>query len=154
MAGNTQLIDARRSIPFATIQPLLTAPALKGRVGWTILQRDRRPDDLGALAQHHGWRDPFGEPAAEPPGDFLDTAVIIAGLDLVIGVDSALIHLAAGLGRPTWMLDRFDPCWRWLGDREDTDWYPTLRIFRQRRRADWGEVLSRVQESLELLAAG
>ena len=154
VAGNTQLIDARRSIPFATIQPLLTAPALKGRVGWTILQRDRRPDDLGALAQHHGWRDPFGEPAAEPPGDFLDTAVIIAGLDLVIGVDSALIHLAAGLGRPTWMLDRFDPCWRWLGDRENTDWYPTLRIFRHRRRGDWGEVLSRVQESLELLAAG
>jgi len=153
VAGNTQLIDARRSIPFATIQPLLTAPALKGRVRWTVLQRERRPDDLAALARDHGWRDPFGESSAEPPVDFLDTALIIAGLDLVIGVDSALIHLAAGLGRPTWMLDRFDPCWRWLGEREDTDWYPTLRIFRQEQRGDWGEVLARVEESLELLAA-
>jgi Flp pilus assembly protein TadD len=154
VAGNTQLIDARRSIPFATIQPLLAAPVLQGRVRWTILQRDRRPDNLATLARDHGWRDPFGAPAPDAPGDFLDTARIMTGLDLVIGVDSALIHLAAGLGLPTWMLDRFDPCWRWVGDREDSDWYPTLRIFRQTRRGDWGDVLARVERSLGLLAAG
>jgi Flp pilus assembly protein TadD len=153
VAGNTQLIDARRSLPFATIQPLLTAPSLQGRVRWTILQRDRRPDDLAALAREHGWRDPFSETSKVPPRDFLDTAMLMAGLDLVIGVDSALIHLAAGLGLPTWMLDRFDPCWRWVGDREDSDWYPTLRIFRQKRRGDWAGVLARVEGALELLPA-
>jgi Flp pilus assembly protein TadD len=153
LPGNTQLIDARRSLPFALIKPLITAPALNGRVRWTILQRDRRPDDLSALARDHGWRDPFGESSAAPR-DFLDTARIMAGLDLVIGVDSALIHLAAGLGRPTWMLDRFDHCWRWAPDREESDWYPTLRIFRQRRRGDWADMLARVEASLDLFAAG
>jgi Flp pilus assembly protein TadD len=145
MGGNSQLIDARRSLPFAAILALLTAPTLKGRLRWTILQRDRRPEDMAAQARDHGWADPFGLPAAQAPRDFLDTAQVIAGLDLVIGVDSALIHLAAGLGRPTWMLDRLDHCWRWVGDREDSDWYPTLRIFRQRRRGDWGDVLARVE---------
>ncbi len=148
VGGNTQLIDVRRSLPFTTIHPLLTAPTLKGRVDWTILQRDRRPADLATLARDHGWRDPFGAPAEGRPRDFLDTAAIMAGLDLVIGVDSALIHLAAGLGLRTWMLDRFDPCWRWVGDREDSDWYPTLRIFRQTRRGDWSGVLARVEGSL------
>jgi len=153
VGGNTQLIDARRSLAFATILPLLTAPALNGRMRWTLLQRDRRPEELTALARDHGWRDPFADAAPAPPRDLLDTASIMAGLDLVIGVDSALIHLAAGLGLPTWMLDRFDPCWRWVGDREDSDWYPTLRIFRQTRRGDWGGVLARVEESLALLGA-
>jgi len=153
LPGNGKLIDARRSLPFTIIQALLTAPALKDRVRWTILQRDRRPDDLSALARRHGWRDPFGEPSTAPR-DFLDTARIMAGLELVIGVDSALIHLAGGLGRPAWMLDRLDSCWRWVGEREDSDWYPTLRIFRQKRRGDWGEVLARVETNLALLAAG
>jgi Flp pilus assembly protein TadD len=145
--GNSHLIDARRSLPYPRIQPLLTASRLRGRVQWTILQRDRRLEHLADLAGNQGWRDPFAGPG-EPQGDLLDTAMIMAGLDLVIGVDSALIHLAAGLGLPTWMLDRFDHCWRWAPDRQDSDWYPNLRIFRQARRGDWGEPLARVEEAL------
>jgi len=64
-------------------------------------------------------------------GDFADTAALIATLDLVIGVDTSVIHLAGGLGRPVWMLSRFDACWRWLAGREDSPWYPTMRVFRQ-----------------------
>ncbi|MBP7338245.1 glycosyltransferase family 9 protein, partial [Niveispirillum sp.] len=69
--------------------------------------------------------------------DFADTAALVAELDLVIGVDTAVIHLAGGLGRPTWVLSRFDGCWRWLRQRPDNPWYPSLRIFRQSVWGDW-----------------
>jgi len=146
--GDLKRVDTLRSLTFEQILPLLTAPGLKGRVRWTLLQRDRRPDGLARFAEIEGWRDPFGLPQSEQPHDFLDTAQIMAGLDLVIGVDSALIHLAAGLGRPTWMMDRFAHCWRWVGDREDSDWYPTLRIFRQSRPEAWPEVVAKVTATL------
>ncbi len=146
--GDLKRVDTLRSLTFEQILPLLKAPALKGRVRWTLLQRDRRPEGLARFAEIEGWRDPFGLPTAEQPQDFLDTAQIMAGLDLVIGVDSALIHLAAGLGRPTWMMDRFAHCWRWVGDREDSDWYPTLRIFRQSRPEAWPEVVSSLTAAL------
>jgi hypothetical protein len=146
--GDLKRVDTLRSLTFEQILPLLTAPSLKGKVRWTLLQRDRRPEDLSRFAEIEGWRDPFGLPAADQPQDFLDTAHIMAGLDLVIGVDSALIHLAAGLGRPTWMMDRLAHCWRWVGDREDSDWYPTLRIFRQSRPEAWPEVVAKITARL------
>jgi Flp pilus assembly protein TadD len=146
--GDLKRVDTLRSLTFEQILPLLTAPSLKGKVRWTLLQRDRRPEGLPRFAEIEGWRDPFGSPEAAQPQDFLDTAHIMAGLDLVIGVDSALIHLAAGLGRPTWMMDRLAHCWRWVGDREDSDWYPTLRIFRQSRPEAWPEVVARVAAAL------
>jgi ADP-heptose:LPS heptosyltransferase len=80
--------------------------------------------------------------------DFADTAALIVNLDLVISVDTAVAHLAAGLGKPVWLLDRFDSCWRWLRGREDSPWYPQLTIFRQRHPDDWTEVLERVTTSL------
>jgi hypothetical protein len=146
--GDLKRVDTLRSLTFEQILPLLTASALRGRVNWTLLQKDRRPEGLARFADIEGWRDPFGLPAADQPRDFLDTAQIMAGLDLVIGVDSALIHLAAGLGRPTWMMDRFAHCWRWVGDREDSDWYPTLRIFRQSRPGAWPEVVAKITARL------
>jgi len=146
--GDLKRVDTLRSLTFEHILPLLTAPALKGRVRWTLLQRDRRPEGLARFAEIEGWRDPFGLPEPDQPRDFLDTAQIMAGLDLVIGVDSALIHLAAGLGRPTWMMDRFVHCWRWVGDREDSDWYPTLRIFRQSGPGAWPDVVASITTAL------
>ncbi len=73
----------------------------------------------------------------EEMGDFADTAALIANLDLVISVDTAIAHLAAALGKPVWLLNRFDSCWRWLRQREDSPWYPTLRQFRQTQPGDW-----------------
>ena len=67
--------------------------------------------------------------------DWADTAGLISGLDLVIAVDTAVVHLAGALGKPVWMLNRFDSCWRWLMGRDDTPWYPTMRQFRQTSRA-------------------
>jgi ADP-heptose:LPS heptosyltransferase len=80
--------------------------------------------------------------------DFADTAALVANLDLVISVDTAVAHLAAALGKPVWLLDRFDPCWRWLTGRRDSPWYPTLRIYRQPQPGDWDTVLAEVVRDL------
>ena len=85
-------------------------------------------------------------------GDFAATAALIAGLDLVITVDTAVAHVAGALGKPVWTLIPFAADWRWLEDREDSPWYPTMRLFRQRRPGDWAEVLQRVAAELRWLA--
>jgi ADP-heptose:LPS heptosyltransferase len=84
---------------------------------------------------------------------FADTAALVSALDLVISVDTAVAHLAAGLGRPVWMLNRFDSCWRWLQGRDDSPWYPTLRQFRQTAPGDWAGVMERVVAALQAFAA-
>ena len=86
--------------------------------------------------------------------DFADTAAIIANLDLVISVDTSVVHLAGALGKPVFLLDRYDNCWRWLSGRTDSPWYPRLRIFRQARIGDWAPVIQRAAEALAEFAAG
>ncbi len=81
--------------------------------------------------------------------DFADTAGLVSNLDLVIAVDTSVVHLAAALGRPVWLLSRFDGCWRWLVDREDSPWYESVRIYRQERPGDWATVLRRVAGDLQ-----
>ncbi len=83
--------------------------------------------------------------------DFADTAVLMSQLDLVISIDSAAAHLAGALGLPVWTLIPFAPDPRWLLDREDSPWYPTLRLFRQRRDEPWRDVLRRVAQALETM---
>lgn len=80
--------------------------------------------------------------------DFAATAALVTNLDLVITVDTAVAHLAAALGRPVWLLDRFDGCWRWLRDRTDSPWYPGMTIFRQPRPGHWASVLEEVADRL------
>jgi len=80
--------------------------------------------------------------------DFADTAAFIANLDLVITVDTAVAHLAGALGKPVWLLNRRDTCWRWLPERTDSPWYPTLRQFRQLQAGDWEAVIAAVANAL------
>jgi ADP-heptose:LPS heptosyltransferase len=80
--------------------------------------------------------------------DFADTAAIVAGLDLVISVDTAVVHLAGGMGKPVFMLDRYDNCWRWLSGRADSPWYPNLTIFRQTDPNRWDEPMARLVAAL------
>jgi hypothetical protein len=121
---------------------------------------------LAPLAQTRGVR--FfslqkGEAATEartpPPGmelidwteeltDFADTAALIAHLDLVIAVDTAVAHLAGAMGKPVWTLLPFVPDWRWLLEREDSPWYPSMRLFRQPFWGDWDSVIERVADEL------
>ena len=86
--------------------------------------------------------------------DFADTAAMISNLDLVISVDSAVAHLAAALGRPTWLLLPLVPDARWMVNREDSPWYPSMRLFRQAVLGDWAEVIRSVAEGLVELRAG
>jgi tetratricopeptide (TPR) repeat protein len=85
--------------------------------------------------------------------DFADTAAFIENLDLLISVDTATAHLAAALGRPVWVMSRFDSCWRWLLDRDDSPWYPTLRLYRQNTPGVWEDVVQRVRSDLGTLVA-
>jgi ADP-heptose:LPS heptosyltransferase len=80
--------------------------------------------------------------------DFGDTALLIAQLDLVITVDTAVAHLAGALGKPVWVLLSAVPDWRWGLDGEQTPWYPTMRLFRQIRAGDWGPVMTRAAQTL------
>jgi tetratricopeptide (TPR) repeat protein len=86
--------------------------------------------------------------------DFADTAALIANLDVVIAVDTAVAHLAAAMGKPTWLLVAFVPDWRWMLKHQDSPWYPTMRLFRQEKIGDWREALQAVGVLLEQKANG
>ncbi|WP_207479588.1 glycosyltransferase family 9 protein [Arenibaculum pallidiluteum] len=127
--------DAVRSIPFSALRPLLDVPG----ADWFSLQvgpsaeqiDDRRVDHLGSGLT-----------------DFAITAAVVNALDLVITVDTSVAHLAGALGRPVWVLLDHDPDWRWMLGREDSPWYPTMRLFRQDAPGDWGGVVQRIAQAL------
>jgi hypothetical protein len=83
------------------------------------------------------------------PGHFSDTAALIENLDLVIAVDTAVAHLAGALGKPLWLINRNNTCWRWLLDRDDSPWYPAASLFRQDETRVWDGAIARVQAALE-----
>jgi ADP-heptose:LPS heptosyltransferase len=85
--------------------------------------------------------------------DFADLAAVVAQLDLVITVDTVFAHLAGALGRPVWILLPFNSDWRWLRDRDDSPWYASARLYRQRRLGEWPEVLARVARDLSRAGA-
>jgi len=137
----THTNDRNRSIKLARLAPLGQLPGVR----FFSLQK--------------------GEVAAEaktpPPGmelvdwteelkDFAETAALIANLDLVVAVDTAVVHLAGAMGKPVWVLLPFGSDWRWLLERQDSPWYPSMRLFRQSRIGDWDSVIARVVEALSL----
>jgi hypothetical protein len=81
--------------------------------------------------------------------DFGDTAAMVQSLDLVIAVDTSVAHLTGAMGKPIWIMIPFMPDWRWLRDRSDSPWYPTLKIFRQSKSRKWPEVVEKVTEALK-----
>ena len=80
--------------------------------------------------------------------DFSDSAALLAELDLIICVDTSVAHLAGALGRPVWAMLAFIPDWRWGMGRADSEWYPTMRLFRQSRAGDWATVAAEVAAAL------
>ena len=111
------------------------------------LQKDPRPDDKAVL-ERTGIVDLTAHLT-----DFVETAALVSCLDLVITVDTSVAHLAGAQGCPTWILLPYVPDWRWLLDREDSPWYPTVRLFRQTETRDYGEVLDRVRGELLKLSS-
>jgi tetratricopeptide (TPR) repeat protein len=140
---NANTVDRRRSLPLEAFAPLAGVDGL----AIYSLQKGPPAAQLAEL-QGRGWAGPeIIDPTAELK-DLADTAALIANLDLVITCDTAIAHLAGGLGKPVWILNRFDACWRWLTDRDDNPWYPTARLFRQPAPGDWGSVIERVKDQL------
>lgn len=138
-------VDVRRSMSLETLAPLGEIPG----VTFVSLQIGPQADE-----------------AAHPPAgmklydftseirDFADTAGLVDQLDLVISVDTAVLHLAGALGKPVWLLNRFDTCWRWLQGRDDSPWYPSLRQFRQVSPGNWEHPVLRVQDALRHVVKG
>ncbi|MBJ6725007.1 tetratricopeptide repeat protein [Geomesophilobacter sediminis] len=127
----------RRSIPLDQFGPLRDV----AEVQLVSLQKGKDADQRSEI----GW-DIFD--CMADCRDFLDTAGLIDQLDLVISVDTSVAHLAGALGKPVWLLNCFESEWRWMLEREDSPWYPTLRIFRQKSRGDWAGVIEEVVEEL------
>lgn len=94
----------------------------------------------------------FTDPGDRGPEEFADTAALVTALDLVITSDTAIAHVAGALGVPVWVILQFESDWRWMNAREDSPWYPTMRLFRQRSAGDWTEVFKRVADELRALA--
>jgi ADP-heptose:LPS heptosyltransferase/Tfp pilus assembly protein PilF len=131
--------DRRRSMPLAQLAPLAGA----GDAAFVSLQKPVPPRDSQSLALFPGLTDLSADLT-----DFGETAALIENLDLVITVDTAMGHLAGALGKPAWILIPKAADWRWLLDREDSPWYPTVRLFRQHKPGDWDAPLSRLRSAL------
>jgi Flp pilus assembly protein TadD len=126
--------NRRRSIAPELLAPIIEVPGVQ----FYSLQK------VGAPApEHFGLIDTMSE-----CNDFAATAALIANLDLIISVDTAVVHLAGAMGKPVWGLNRFSGCWRWLRGREDSPWYPTLRLFHQKSAGDWKNVIEQVRSAL------
>jgi ADP-heptose:LPS heptosyltransferase len=118
-------------------------PLLDADAKFVSLQKDVRGDDAATLRDRSDVLD-----FSDALRDFSDTAALIANLDLVISVDTSVVHLVGALGKPVWVLLPFIPDWRWLLDRDDSPWYPTARLFRQDETRSWAPVVARVRAAL------
>jgi tetratricopeptide (TPR) repeat protein len=131
--------DRNRSIPLSLLSPLLQA----GGVTFVSLQKNPPRN-----SSH--WQPPASLlDLTSDLNSFADTAALIDSLDLVISVDTAVAHLAGAMGKPVWVLLPFVPDWRWMLDREDSPWYPTMTLFRQSTRGDWRQPIERIRARLD-----
>ena len=136
--------DARRSITFERLAPILDVP----NVRFFSLQKGPAARQLQHDDSHLDVID-----YTEELDDFADTAALVANLDLVISVDTSTAHLAGALDKPVWILNRFDTCWRWMLERTDTPWYAQAKLFRQPALGDWDSVMRNVRDALVELSA-
>jgi len=131
--------DHNRSIALATLAPLLKLP-----LEFHALQKEFRADEQAMLA-----RLPSLHTHADALQEFADTAALMAEMDMVVSVDTSAAHLAGALGKPVWLLLPSAPDYRWMLGREDSPWYPSMRLFRQPETGDWPSVIDRVIEGLK-----
>lgn len=139
--------STRRDIPLDLIASLADVPGIQ----LINLQRGPGYEDLRAAAGRYAIID-LGEFDTEH-GAFMDTAAIMKNLDLVISSDTAVPHLAGALGVSVWTVLPHVPNWRWLLDRSDSPWYPTMRLFRQEQPREWSVVFKRMSDSLAAFVA-
>ncbi|WP_322025544.1 tetratricopeptide repeat protein [Burkholderia sp. BCC1977] len=133
--------DRRRSLSASAFLPLLRVPGVR----FVSLQKgETTRGQIETIPPSIRPVDPMAQVQ-----DFADTAAIISLLDLVITVDTSVAHVAGALNKPVWILSRFDGCWRWFADRDDSPWYPSATLFRQTEPGRWDDVIERVARALE-----
>jgi tetratricopeptide (TPR) repeat protein len=137
------VVNERRNIPLELISRINTS-----EIDFYSLQKGEPAESELLRRKQEVWPETNLFNFANELRDFSDTAALIENLDLVISVDTSTAHLAAAMGKPTWILNRYDSCWRWLLDRDDSPWYPTVKLYRQQRLGDWESVLERVNTDL------
>lgn len=130
-------IDQRRSLKLADFLPLFHHSTAR----FISLQMGQPAEDAHALLRNKPWLQPRLLQPALPFSDFADTAALIHQLDAVIACDTAVAHLAAAMGKPVWLLNRYDLCWRWLAHRQDSPLYPSITILRQPQAGEWHSVI-------------
>jgi len=141
-SGNAaQKDDYKRSLALHDLLPLLTP-----QCQFISLQKEVRDTDKALLAQQ-----PLLQHYGAQLHDFTDTAALIELMDVVITVCTSVAHLSAAMGKPTWILLSDNACWRWLLNRDDNPWYPSVRLFRQTQRGDWHSVIEQVKQALNQL---
>jgi tetratricopeptide (TPR) repeat protein len=136
--------DRKRSVPLTTLATLFDLKEIQ----FVSLQQGGKPEDLARLENDYNIIN-----AGQACADFADTAGVIANLDLVISVDTSVVHLAGALGAPTWALIAFSPDWRWLEKRDDSPWYPGMRVLRQQQNRDWAGLMVTVKAELQKMLA-
>lgn len=136
--------DHLRSMPFEEFRPLFDIPG----ISFFSLQQGKATADLLHAPAHVSITD-----ACSTASDFYDTAAIISTLDLVISVDTAVVHLTGAMGKPVWVLLPLIADWRWMQHRKDNDWYPSATLFRQQFDGDWKGVIREVGVTLRSMAA-
>jgi tetratricopeptide (TPR) repeat protein len=134
----TNQTRARYSLAFSQLAPLLAVPG----VAFIGLQKPAAPGDVDAMQRANILN------LSAALTDFGETAAVVANLDLVISIDGAIAHLAGALGRKIWLLLSRPADWRWFRDRDDSPWYPSMRLFRQRNIGEWEEPLTRAAAAL------
>jgi tetratricopeptide (TPR) repeat protein len=146
-AGNPEHVnDSRRSLDLSLLAPLF---AVSG-TSFASLQVGPHSADLRRFKDVR----PAINDVSPDLNEFADSAGAVAALDMVITVDTSVAHLAGGLGKPAWVLLPWVTDWRWMIGREDCPWYPTMRMFRQRRGQDWAEIIARIAEQLRAVVGG
>ncbi|HUY33777.1 MAG TPA: tetratricopeptide repeat protein [Pirellulales bacterium] len=135
--------DRKRSVPLSRFEPLARVPGVR----LFSLQKGYGSEQLAWATSRFPLVD-LAQRLDETSGPFLDTAAVMKCLDLVITSDTAIPHLAGALGVPVWCAVSYMPDWRWLLDRDDNPWYPSLRLFRQTRLGDWEGVFERIAAAL------
>lgn len=140
--------NERRNIPVKAFAPFFQHP----HIDFFSLQKGEPAESEIGGREGEFWPQGNFRNYAGELSDFSDTAALIENLDLVISVDTSTAHLSGALGKPTWLLNRYGTCWRWLEDREDSPWYPSVRLFRQQEPRNWVSVLDRVSRELSSIA--
>ncbi len=148
--GNpTYRFDHCRSIPLAQYGPLAELPGIR----LISLQKSDGTEQLDEIRERFHVED-ISRDLDEQAGPFMDTAAVMMNLDLVITSDSAIAHLAGALGVPVWVALPMMPDWRWLLDRDDSPWYPTMRLFRQKTLGEWEDVFESIASELRTITGG